>query len=384
MKAWAFRSASHKPSTLAIGSGPVLAVGLASFAVASLPSPSLDAATAALAAACLVAIGLAWSAMRPGARAAQPDAGGVLILGREDLASKLFVDLAERRGHRTVSAQRQPGITVDPVQLKQLVRQQGITRIVVAEPDVEAREEITTALLECRLLGVAVEDAVELYQRTHGKLWLEALDPGRLVFSKGFRITPRYLGLKRLVDIACALATLILAAPLMALIALAIKLDSGGSILFRQERVGQFGRKFTLFKFRSMRQDAERTTGPTWARENDDRVTRVGRILRRFHLDEIPQAINVLRGDLSFVGPRPERQCFVEALSKRIDYYDLRLYVKPGITGWAQVCYPYADSIEDSYEKLEYDLYYVHNVSLRLDLKILLRTAMVVLCGRGR
>jgi exopolysaccharide biosynthesis polyprenyl glycosylphosphotransferase len=313
----------------------------------------------------------------------------VLIVGREDLAAKLLVGLGGRHQRGVLNAAtalepRDAGIALDPVQLKQLVQQQRISRIVVVEPDVEAREEITAALLECRLMGVQVEDAIEMYQRLHGKLWLEALDPGRLIFSKGFQITPAYLSVKRFLDITCAIALLLLAAPLMALIALAIRLESRGNVLFRQERVGQFGRTFTLYKFRSMRQDAEDATGPTWARKDDDRVTRIGRILRRFHLDEIPQAINVLRGDLSFVGPRPERPCFVEALKRRIDYYDLRLYVKPGITGWAQVWQPYADSIEDSYEKLEYDLYYVHNVSVRLDLGILLRTATVVLCGRGR
>jgi exopolysaccharide biosynthesis polyprenyl glycosylphosphotransferase len=390
MKAWAFHSpAVHKtPSSVAFGSGPVLAILLAVFAAASLPTPALDVATAALGAGFVVALSVAVRSARPQHASPRADTKGVLILGREDLAAKVLGDLASRRGRGTLApvqgaALRHSGMTVDPLELKRLVREEGISRIVVAEPALEAREEITAALLECRLLGVEVEDAVEFYQRTHGKLWLEALDPDRLVFSKGFRITPTYLGLKRALDVMCAVAMLVLAAPVMALVALAIKLESPGRVLFRQERVGQFGRTFTLFKFRSMREDAERD-GPTWARENDDRVTRVGRVIRRFHLDELPQAINVLRGDLSFVGPRPERPCFVEALAQRIGYYHLRLYVKPGITGWAQVCYPYADSIEDSYEKLQYDLYYARNVSLTLDVRILFRTAMHVLGGRGR
>jgi exopolysaccharide biosynthesis polyprenyl glycosylphosphotransferase len=374
--------------SLTASSAPLAAVGLAWLGVVSLPQPSLASVHALLAAACVTAISLAlWPALRP-LLAPRAESGGVLVLGREDLAAQLLVALNghERTvlGAKTALEHRDAGIAVDPVQLKQLVRQQRISRIVVVEPDVEARREITAALLECRLLGVEVEDAIEIYQRLQGKLWLAAMDPGRLVFSKGFRITRTYLSLKRVLDVTCAIALLLFAAPLMALIAIAIKLESRGSVLFRQERVGQVGRTFTLYKFRSMRQDAEVATGPTWARKNDDRATRIGRILRRFHLDEIPQAINVLRGDLSFVGPRPERPCFVEALKRRIDYYDLRLYVKPGITGWAQVWQPYADSIEDSYEKLEYDLYYVHNVSVRLDLGILLRTAKVVVCGRGR
>lgn len=318
----------------------------------------------------------------------------ILLVGREDLAAELYEDL--RRSRRIQSfagmiALEPPGaagnggsgITLDPVQLKTLVQEQSISRIVVVEPDLEANQEIASALLECRLLGVRVEDAVELYQRLHGKLWLAAVDPGRLAFSDGFRITPLYRFFKRAIDLVCAVAFLVAAAPLMAVIALAVKLESPGPILFRQERLGQFGKAFTLLKFRSMRQDAEAETGPTWCRENDDRVTRIGNLLRRSHLDELPQVVNVLRGDLSFVGPRPERPCFVEMLRQEIHYYELRHYVRPGVTGWAQVCFPYAGSIEDSYEKLQYDLYYARNASLALDLQILVRTALVMVTGRG-
>jgi len=315
----------------------------------------------------------------------------ILVLGRGPLAAKLCLEFLHTQQDdglgRTIrldpSRRSARGTSIDPLELKRLVREEGISRIVVAEPDVEARREISSALLECRLLGVVVEDAVDLYQRLHGKLWLEALDPGRLVFAEGFRITPVYLRLKRVIDVACALLLLVAAAPLAAVIALAIRLESPGPALFRQERVGQFGKPFVLFKFRSMRQDAEKA-GPRWASANDPRVTRLGRILRKTHLDEIPQALNVLRGDLSFVGPRPERPCFVEMLRERIPFYDLRHYVKPGITGWAQVCYPYADSVEDSYEKHQYDLYYGRNVSLALDLRILARTALTVVGARGR
>ncbi|HEX6200551.1 MAG TPA: exopolysaccharide biosynthesis polyprenyl glycosylphosphotransferase, partial [Thermoanaerobaculia bacterium] len=233
------------------------------------------------------------------------------------------------------------------------------------------------------LLGVRVEDALELYQRLHGKIWLEAMDPGRLAFAEGFRITPSYRLVKRVVDMLCAFALLALAAPVMAVVALAIKLESPGPVLFRQERVGQFGKTFILLKFRSMREDAEKD-GPAWASKNDSRVTRIGGFLRKSHLDELPQAINVLRGDLSFVGPRPERPCFVAMLREKIPFFDLRLYVKPGITGWAQVRYPYCDSVQDSYEKLQYDLYYARKASPLLDLEILARTAAVMVTGRGR
>ena len=383
MRAWALRSETPKSLPLIATSAPLAALGLAVVAIFSLGEPSVPAFDMTLATLCGVALVVALrAALRPWL-AQRPVSSGVLVVGREDLAAKLMVDLVGRNAGGELE-QKASGISIDPAQLKQLVKQQRISRIVVVEPNLEAREEVTAALLECRLLGVEVVDAVELYQRLHGKLWLEALDADRLVFSQGFRITPTYLGLKRVFDVLCAIVLLVCFAPVMALIALAIKLDSKGSVLFRQERVGQFGRTFSLYKFRSMRHDAELATGPKWATKDDCRITRVGRTLRRFHLDEIPQALNVLRGDLSFVGPRPERPCFVEALSQRIGYYDLRLYVKPGMTGWAQVRYPYADSIEDSYEKLQYDLYYVRNVSLRFDLSILFRTGMVVLRGRGR
>ena len=317
--------------------------------------------------------------------------GNVLVLGREDLAGRLSRELFHRGGAGGASElaagdPRNPlvsEIDVDPVKLRQLVQREEIGKIVVVEPDPAAREHVTAALLECRLLGVEVVDAIELYQRMKGKIWLEALDPERLVYSDGFRITPLYRFLKRIFDVACALAVLVLAAPLIAAIAIAVKLESRGPVLFRQERVGQFGKPFTLLKFRSMRVDAE-SDGPVWARKNDDRVTRIGGLLRRLHLDELPQVVNVLKGDLSFVGPRPERPCFVEMLREEIPYYHLRHYVKPGVTGWAQVSYPYADSIEDSYEKLEYDLYYAREASLGLDLKILFRTAVHIVTTGGR
>jgi lipopolysaccharide/colanic/teichoic acid biosynthesis glycosyltransferase len=177
---------------------------------------------------------------------------------------------------------------------------------------------------------------------------------------------------------------LVVTAPLMVLIAIAIKLDTPGPAIFSQERVGFLGGRFILHKFRSMRQDAEKLTGPIWAREADDRITRVGTILRKCRLDELPQVWNVLRGDMSFIGPRPERPYFVELLKTRVPYFDLRHYVKPGVTGWAQVMYRYGASVEDAHHKLEYDLYYAKNLSLTLDFVILLKTIGVVIKGEGR
>jgi lipopolysaccharide/colanic/teichoic acid biosynthesis glycosyltransferase len=184
-------------------------------------------------------------------------------------------------------------------------------------------------------------------------------------------------------DILCATLMILVTAPLQILIAILIKLDSPGSAIFSQERVGLHGSKFTLYKFRSMKMDAESKSGPAWSSEGDDRATRLGKVLRKFRLDEIPQAFNVLRGDMSFVGPRPERPYFVGMLNLRVPSYDLRHYVMPGITGWAQVLYPYGATVEDAIEKLQYDLYYVKHMSLRQDLLILIKTVSVVLFGRG-
>ncbi|MEM7543793.1 MAG: exopolysaccharide biosynthesis polyprenyl glycosylphosphotransferase, partial [Pseudomonadota bacterium] len=182
--------------------------------------------------------------------------------------------------------------------------------------------------------------------------------------------------------ITACVVLLLLTAPVMIITAIAILVDDGGPILYRQERVGRKGQCFTLFKFRSMRQDAEKN-GAVWARKDDDRVTSIGKFIRRTRIDELPQLFNVLRGDMSFVGPRPERPQFVAELSEAIPYYDLRHYVKPGITGWAQVLYPYGASVNDAREKLQYDLYYLKNYSLFLDLAIMMQTAQVILWGKG-
>jgi exopolysaccharide biosynthesis polyprenyl glycosylphosphotransferase len=187
---------------------------------------------------------------------------------------------------------------------------------------------------------------------------------------------------KRWLDIASSALSLILSLPLCLFVALAIKLDSSGSVFYRQERVGQDGKTFTMLKFRSMRNDAEEN-GPKWAAINDDRITRVGRFIRKYRLDEIPQMINVLKGDMSFIGPRPERPIFVDKFAKEIPYYPQRHVVKPGISGWAQIRYPYGASKEDALEKLKYDLYYIRHFSIFFDISIILETGKVVLLGKG-
>ena len=204
-----------------------------------------------------------------------------------------------------------------------------------------------------------------------------------MVFSDGFYQASITGTVKRAMDIALALLFLVLGFPLFGVIALAIKLESRGPIFFRQERVGQGGKVFRLVKFRTMFDEAERETGPVWAQENDPRVTGVGRFLRRSRLDEFPQIVNVFRGDVSFVGPRPERPSFFAMLQERIPYYLQRQTVKPGITGWAQIRHPYGSTVEQAAEKLEYDLYYVKNMSIFLDVLILFSTLHVVFFGRG-
>jgi len=238
-------------------------------------------------------------------------------------------------------------------------------------------------VLACKMSGVDVVDAPSLYEEVTGKLLVENIDPSWFIFSDGFRATLYRRMFKRPFDILMSLTGLILCAPLFVIIPLMIACDSFGSSLFRQVRVGEGGEDFTLYKFRTMKNDAENGTGAVWSQKDDPRITRIGRFLRRTRLDEIPQLFNVLRGDMSLVGPRPERPEFVENLKQQIPYYPERHTAKPGITGWAQVKYPYGASVEDSMEKLRYDLYYVKRLSAFLDLTIITETVRVVLFGRG-
>ncbi|WP_300618200.1 TIGR03013 family XrtA/PEP-CTERM system glycosyltransferase [Dokdonella sp.] len=240
-------------------------------------------------------------------------------------------------------------------------------------------------LVDCRQAGIAVTDLPTFFERESGKVMLSLVEPSWLVFSEGFDTSRLRFAVKRLFDVAIALVVLALTWPFMLLVALAIRIESGAGqpILYRQERVGERGAVFALTKFRSMRTDAERDGVARWATKNDDRVTRVGRFIRKTRLDELPQLANVLRGEMSLVGPRPERPPFVAELAGKIRYYNLRHAVKPGLAGWAQLRYSYGASAEDAEEKLKYDLYYVKNQNLLFDLMILLQTVEVVLFGRG-
>ncbi|MBT8131046.1 MAG: TIGR03013 family PEP-CTERM/XrtA system glycosyltransferase [Gammaproteobacteria bacterium] len=238
-------------------------------------------------------------------------------------------------------------------------------------------------LLDCRLNGIRVTDALTYFERETGKVKLDLLYPSWMIFSEGFARNTFQAVSGRIFDIVASIILLLVTWPVMLLVAIAILLDDGAPVLYRQTRVGFKGRLFEVHKFRSMRVDAEKDGVAQWAAENDGRITRVGKVIRKFRLDELPQILNVLRGDMSFVGPRPERPDFVDQLSQRIPYYRERHCVKPGITGWAQLKYEYGASQQDALEKLQYDLYYVKNHSLLLDLVILLQTAEVVLWRTG-
>jgi sugar transferase (PEP-CTERM system associated) len=233
------------------------------------------------------------------------------------------------------------------------------------------------------MAGIRVEDATTTYERVTGKILIDDLRPSWLIFSDGFRVSRMTRWMKRSIDLTLSLILALVSFPLMVLTAIAIAVESGRPVLYCQERVGENGKGFTLCKFRSMRTDAEKEGTPIWATAKDDRVTRVGRFIRTTRLDELPQIWNVLRGDMSFVGPRPERPFFVAELAKGIPFYQQRHAVKPGLTGWAQVKYHYGSSLEDAMEKLRYDLYYIKHLSVFFDLTIVFDTVKVVLFGRG-
>jgi sugar transferase (PEP-CTERM system associated) len=274
-----------------------------------------------------------------------------------------------------------PMIIGDFSQIFSICKTAKIDRIIVALDERRGKLPIEQ-LLRCRLKGIRVDEGMRFTEELLGKLSVENLYPSTLIFSDGFKGSFLFKRAKRYLDIFWAVVGMIMAFPIGLIIAGAIKYDSTGPIFYEQERVGKDGRPFKLKKFRSMRMDAEKN-GPVWAMTEDNRVTRVGRIIRKLRLDEIPQMVNVLKGEMSFVGPRPERPFFVKKLEREVPYYFHRHSVKPGITGWAQLCYPYGATMEDALEKLKYDLYYIKNISLFFDLTIILETIKVVIWGRG-
>jgi sugar transferase (PEP-CTERM system associated) len=312
----------------------------------------------------------------------------VYILGTGDRAERLVQGLQSRQelGIEVVgwTGNLEGEVTREAVgmHLAGLVRTNGVHRVIVAMPNRRGTLPVEE-LLALRLAGVKVEEATSLLEKISGRIEVEQLYPSWLIFVEGFRFSAFSRMVNRLVNFTVALIGFLLSLPLLPFIALAVTLDSRGPVLYRQKRVGLGGVEFYCYKFRTMRPNAEADTGATWALDNDPRITRVGRFLRMVRLDEIPQLWCVLKGDMNFVGPRPERPEFVEWLSREIPYYGVRHVVRPGITGWAQVQYKYGNTLDDAREKLQYDLFYIKNASLGLDLLIMFQTIKIVVLGHG-
>ncbi len=309
----------------------------------------------------------------------------VLLVGNGPSAGMVQEIIGKSQGryllqqHIPYGAPEQSGDLSD---LARTARKTGVDALVVSFPDRRGAMPVK-ALMRCRMQGIPVMDAPTFYERATRKLYIETITPSWFIFASGFRHSGPRRAVKRLFDICASAAGLLLIAPLFPLIALGVRLDSPGPVIFRQERTGLGGRSFMLLKFRTMRADAEAKSGPVWARQHDPRVTAFGRFLRQTRLDELPQLLNVLVGHMSLVGPRPERPEFIRLLKESIPFYSERHSVKPGVTGWAQVRYPYGASVEDALEKLRYDLYYIKNLSFLLDMEIVFRTIGVVFsrCG---
>jgi sugar transferase (PEP-CTERM system associated) len=266
--------------------------------------------------------------------------------------------------------------------LLEVARRSDVKRVIVALDDRRSKMPVEE-LLELRMRGIRIDDGAALLERISGQIEVDTLHPSALIFGEGFRLRPKHRLIRDFISTILALTLSILTLPLIPIIVILIKLTSPGPALYRQKRVGFRERVFNCYKFRTMRADAEADCGPTWASDDDSRITKVGGFLRRSRLDEIPQLWNVLRGDMHFVGPRPERPEFVELLTREIPYYPLRHTVPPGVTGWAQICYKYGNSVKDAKEKLKYDLFYIKNMSPSLDLWILFQTVKTVLLGKG-
>lgn len=317
----------------------------------------------------------------------------VFVLGSGSMAAEIARDLQDRRdsgyhivgfvgeGNPACSFFKNIPFFSEPDALIDLCRDYKTQKIVVALDDRRGTTPVKE-LLACKLAGVSIEDGISFYEGLTGKIIVEKINPAWLIFAEGFKKGRIVAFSKRIIDIFFSLFGLLVTFPVTLISALIIKLESPGGIFYFQERVGEKGKVFNVIKFRSMRADAEKD-GPVWAMKNDMRVTRFGAFIRKARIDEIPQMWNVLKGEMSFVGPRPERPIFVEELNAKIPYYSLRHSVKPGITGWAQIFYPYGASEEDALRKLEYDLYYIKNMTFQMDLWIIFQTIKTVLFRKG-
>jgi sugar transferase (PEP-CTERM system associated) len=319
-------------------------------------------------------------------------ANRVLIVGAGHLAEKIAgIVPINHNMHSYVRfvacTDRDP--VVDPGQIvghindiDQIVRDYRPQKMVIALAERRGNLPLKE-IMHSKLRGVEVYDAAAYYEHVSGCLMIEEMHPSSFIFNQRFRMTPFMRSYKRIFDVALSVVGLLITAPFFPLVALAIIIDSKGPIFYKQLRVGENEFEFFVYKFRTMSDGAEKNSGAVWAQKNDPRVTRVGQFMRKTRIDEIPQLYNVLKGDMSFIGPRPERMTFVERLKESIPFYSTRHFVKPGVTGWAQVRYPYGASDEDALEKLRYDLYYIKNYSIGLDFKIILDTIRVVTSGFG-
>lgn len=321
----------------------------------------------------------------------------IIILGSSDSAKTIANEINEKKdcGYQIAAiVSKEPWnngfIPKDNVivqnkfsDIQKIAEQNNVSKIVVALK--EKRGEFPTAeLLNCRVNGIDVLEGNSFYEMLTGKLIVEEINPSWLIFSSGFQKSKIKRIIKRSIDLTISFTMLVVLSPLIAITAILIKMDSKGPVIFSQERVGEKNRPYMVHKFRSMRSDAEKETGPVWAKDNDDRVTKVGFFIRKWRVDELPQLWNVLKGEMSFVGPRPEREHFVNQLKEIIPYYNERFTVKPGLTGWAQVSYGYGASVQDAIEKLNYDLFYIKNMSTLFDIMIVFRTVKTVIFGMGR
>lgn len=316
----------------------------------------------------------------------------IIVIGTATTAHNVEALIADSPGkYALVGYIRTPAdpVTVDSSKILghiddivEIARQTSANAIVIALTE-RRGNLVAEKLVTCKLMGVRIIDYPSFYELVTGKIPVEHINPSWLVQSSGFLITPFIRLLKKILDVLFASLLLAVCLPFFPLVALAIKMDSPGPIFYFQKRVGLHGRQFTIYKFRSMTMDSEKESGAAWAQENDPRVTRFGTFMRKTRIDELPQLINVLKGDMSFIGPRPERPEFVEQISRVTPYYAERHAIKPGITGWAQIMYPYGASLGDSVEKLRYDLYYINNLSLFLELFIIFETIKIVLFRRG-
>lgn len=303
-----------------------------------------------------------------------------MIAGREDSGFKVIGFISEDPEKLSESMGASSIIGIQS-QILDLTQKEKVDRIIVALDDRRGKFP-ETQLLACKLKGIEVIEGMKFFENLTGKLQVENLTPSFIIYSNSFIKSRLARGLKRTTEFLVSSIGLLLFSPVLLIVPGLIKLEDGGPVFYKQERVGINGKNFNLLKFRSMIENAE-ADGPVWSQENDPRITRIGRLIRKCRLDEVPQMINVLKGEMSFIGPRPERPSFVEELRSKIPFYDLRICVRPGITGWAQIRYPYGASEEDALEKLKYDLYYIKNWSFFFDALILFETIKVVLFGKG-